>query len=238
MEGDYFRDRVAQVDIGITFVCGLPGRQREFPLTAIRSAKQFRTCAAVDDPATYLGEKLCIRHGGQTPSQLPSAAIPTDPASTLHHSPLRFRWRPLEPSTPAPSRSRTSVRSTSGVLGALKCFKGAGGPHRTPALLADGAVVPCASAFRALFGSREPPVPTAPGASNREPVARRNWRTSLPRHLGASVIRQTTPTPPAANPPAGRRYIRSRLVRQGRVRWRRMRFLRENVRRTRFCRFR
>ena len=164
-----------------------------------------------------------------------SVSVAVADSGQVHHhlksaAELFKEWGPL--------LSRTSVRSTSGVLGALKCFKGAGGPHRTPALLADGAVVPCASAFRAVFGSREPPVPTAPGASSREPVARRNWRTSLPRHLGASVIRQTTPTPPAANPPAGRRYIRSRLVRQGRVRWRRMRFLRENVRRTRFCRFR
>ena len=39
------------------------------------------------------------------------------------------------------------------IPGALKCFKGAGGPHRTPALMAAFYAVPCASAARRPPGS-------------------------------------------------------------------------------------
>ena len=39
------------------------------------------------------------------------------------------------------------------IPGALKCFKGAGGPHRTPALMAGFNAVPCASAARRPSGS-------------------------------------------------------------------------------------
>ena len=47
-----------------------PGGNSMFPLTAIRSAKQFRARAAVDDPATDLGEARCIRHRSEAPGQL------------------------------------------------------------------------------------------------------------------------------------------------------------------------
>ena len=39
------------------------------------------------------------------------------------------------------------------IPGALKCFKGVGGPHRTPALMAGFNAVPCASAARRPAGS-------------------------------------------------------------------------------------
>ena len=39
------------------------------------------------------------------------------------------------------------------IPGALKCFKGAGEPHRTPALMAGFNAVPCASAARRPAGS-------------------------------------------------------------------------------------
>ena len=77
--------------------------------------------------------------------------------------------------------------------GALGCFKGAGGPHRTPALIAGGTVVPCTSASRAAgLGTRMEqffPDMGFPGAERACGTVLRHLPWPVLRHLPWPVLR-------------------------------------------------
>ena len=122
--------------------------------------------------------------------------------------------------------------------GALGCFKGAGGPHRTPALMAGFNAVPCASAPRGRPGletSMEQFFPDMgfPGAERACGTVLRHLPWPVLRHLPWPVLRHL-PWPvlrhaernffvrqqwlfdtPAPQPVAGRRHLPKRCFGSG-----------------------
>ena len=114
--------------------------------------------------------------------------------------------------------------------GALGCFKGAGGPHRTPALMAGFNAVPCASAPRGRPGletSMEQFFPDMgfPGAERACGTVLRHLPWPVLRHLPWPVLRHAERNffvrqqwlfdTPAPQPVAGRRHLPKRCFGSG-----------------------
>ena len=107
------------------------------------------------------------------------------------------------------------------IRGALGCFKGAGGPHRTPALMAGFNAVPCASAPRRpgvetfmeqFFGDRGfPDAERACGTGLRHLP----WPGFRHAERNFFVRQQRLFDTPAPQPVAGRRHLPKRCFGSG-----------------------